>query len=123
MNNGLKKYLENENVYVDLKKSLLAGTTRELEKYFKSGANEVTELIKEYELQKNEECKVVKLADKLDMLIQALIYENSGVPREELDEFWDTSKKVFIETQYEFPRRLYEELEILRNEINKRKHQ
>ena len=61
----------------------------------KSG-NELKLLWEEYESQKSKEAKLLKQIDKLEMVIQALEYENPRNPNH-LKEFWENAKKHITE--------------------------
>jgi putative hydrolase of HD superfamily len=48
-----------------------------------------TELFREYQAGQTPEAVLVHAADKLDMVLQALEYQEEGVEPEKLDQFWD----------------------------------
>lgn len=93
--------------YVDKKKAekkammeLLLGLNRGLEYY---------RLFEEYAEESSIEGKLVKFADKLEMLIQAREYEKSGFGG--LDEFWGVLKYLKASEFYPYFKELLEELE------------
>ena len=51
--------------------------------------------------QKTIEAKIVKQLDKLEMVIQALEYENSGYPSKWFDEFWENAEKYLAGQELE----------------------
>lgn len=55
-------------------------------------AEEYVELFLEYENESTLEGKLVKFADRLEMLIQAYEYEKAGFKN--LDEFWEVAEKL-----------------------------
>jgi len=76
------------------------------EEYFK--------LWREYEEETSLEGKLVKFADRLEMLIQAFEYERTGFRN--LDEFWGALEKLRESEFYEHFRELVEELVALRKQ-------
>ena len=54
--------------------------------------NEILELWKEYEEGATPEAKLVKDMDKLEMILQALEYEQDGKNEKSLDGFFDTTR-------------------------------
>jgi putative hydrolase of HD superfamily len=51
------------------------------------------ELFAEFNEQKTPEAKFLKQVDKLEMVIQALEYEERGYSKNTLDEFWENAEK------------------------------
>jgi 5'-deoxynucleotidase YfbR-like HD superfamily hydrolase len=51
------------------------------------------ELRREYEMRQSLEARLVKAADKLDLLLQARAYEKGGA--QSLQEFWENSETDF----------------------------
>jgi putative hydrolase of HD superfamily len=56
------------------------------------GAEMILSLWKEYEEGTTEEAKLVKDMDKLEMILQALEYENDGENKKSLDGFFDSTR-------------------------------
>jgi putative hydrolase of HD superfamily len=56
------------------------------------GGKELLDLWKEYEEGASEEAKLVKDMDKLEMILQALEYENDGKNGKSLDGFFDSTR-------------------------------
>lgn len=54
---------------------------------------EYLDLWQEFNRQKTKEAKAVKEFDKLEMIVQALEYQNEGYPKELFDEFWENGEK------------------------------
>ena len=54
---------------------------------------EYMELWEEYRAQETKEARAIKVLDKLEMVIQAYIYERDGIRKEKLQEFWDNAEK------------------------------
>ncbi len=78
--------------------------------------SELKSLWDEFEQRKTLESKIVKSADLLDMLFQALFYEQMGVRSENLDEFWSDLEKL-KESEIPLVRKLAESLEHMRTRI------
>lgn len=73
---------------------------------------EYLKLFDEYEGESTLEGKLVKFADRLEMLIQALEYEKAGFSN--LDEFWGTLEKLRKSELYPYFRELVDSLTSLR---------
>lgn len=58
-------------------------------------------LWEEYEAQKTEEAKFLKLIDKLEMALQTLEYQQSGADTIKLQQFWDNSEKYLKNSELE----------------------
>lgn len=50
-------------------------------------------LLKEFNEQKTQEARFLKQIDKLEMILQALEYEQKGYPAHLFDEFWENAEK------------------------------
>ncbi len=72
-------------------------------------------LWREYEEELSTEGKLVKFADMLEMLIQAFEYEKTGFRN--LDEFWETLKKLQKSEFYEYFKKIVEDLIEMRKEL------
>jgi len=59
-------------------------------------ANKYISLLKEFFDQKTPEAKFLKQLDKLEMILQALEYEQEGYPQSLLDEFWENAEKYLV---------------------------
>jgi putative hydrolase of HD superfamily len=100
--------------YIDKKKAekkaimelLISLNSRSLE-YFK--------LFEEYEEETSLEGRLVRFADKLEMLIQAYEYEKSGI--QNLEEFWKALEYLKQSEFYDYFKELIDELELLKKEI------
>jgi len=57
------------------------------------------ELWKEYQENISSEAKVIHQIDKLEMVIQAKMYQNQGHPKEKLNSFYDSAKKEITNTK------------------------
>jgi len=68
------------------------GAMTKMTKALGDGGEELLELWKEYEEGVSEEAKLVKDMDKLEMILQALEYENDGTNRKSLDGFFDSTR-------------------------------
>jgi len=76
--------------------------------------DEYFKLWREYEEETSVEGRLVKFADRLEMLIQALEYERAGFRN--LDEFWETLEKLRESEFYVHFRELVDGLEELRKQ-------
>ena len=95
----------------------LAAENKIIEELFgETSLSELKTLWNEFEQRKTLESKIVKSADLLDMLFQALFYEQMGVRSENLDEFWSDLKKL-KESEIPLVRKLAESLEHMRTRI------
>ncbi|WP_010478525.1 HD domain-containing protein [Thermococcus zilligii] len=74
--------------------------------------SEYLALFDEYEQESTPEGKLVKFADRLEMLLQALEYEKAGFRG--LEEFWKTAEKLKESELYEYFGGLVEKLTSLR---------
>ncbi|NPA80913.1 MAG: HD domain-containing protein [Thermotogae bacterium] len=74
----------------------------------------VLALYEEFERRSSPEAKVVRAADKLELLFQAFTYEKHGYRT--LQPFWDTAENRRDFTHYDLLRGLYEALRRLRGE-------
>lgn len=99
--------------YLDKKR---AETRAAMEIFIKAGpkARDYFELFREYEEGLSLEGRLVKFADKLEMLIQALEYEEAGFRN--LDEFWSTLDDLRKSEFYEHFQDLVEGLAALRKQ-------
>jgi putative hydrolase of HD superfamily len=61
------------------------------------------------------EGRLVRFADKLEMLIQAYEYEKSGI--QNLEEFWKALEYLKQSEFYDYFKELIDELELLKKEI------
>jgi putative hydrolase of HD superfamily len=82
------------------------------------GGEEYSELWLEYEEENTVEGRLVKFADRLEMLIQAYEYERAGFRN--LDEFWETVEWLRKSEFYPYFSGLVEELLKLRKQNNLR---
>ncbi|MBT5200510.1 MAG: HD domain-containing protein [Thaumarchaeota archaeon] len=57
------------------------------------------ELWKEYQENISSEAKIIHQIDKLEMVIQAKMYQNQGHPKEKLNSFYDSAKKEITNTK------------------------
>lgn len=73
---------------------------------------EYFKLFQEYEEEKSPEGRLVKFADKLEMLLQALEYEKTG--SKGLEEFWEALGYLKKSEFYSYFKELVDELEKLR---------
>ncbi|MGQ4832869.1 MAG: HD domain-containing protein [Candidatus Asgardarchaeia archaeon] len=80
--------------------------------------NNLMNLWNEFEQKATVESKIVKSADLLDMLFQALFYEEMGVKAENLNEFW-SDLKTLKESEIPIVRKLAELLEHKRDAIRR----
>ncbi len=69
---------------------------------------EYFKLFEEYEEESSLEGRLVKFADRIEMLIQAYEYEKAGFS--DLDEFWNTLEKLRENEFYRYFSKLVEEL-------------
>ena len=58
-----------------------------------AGKEQYQDLYEEYEARESLEARIVKAADVIDLLVQALALERGGARG--LDEFWDVAKANF----------------------------
>ncbi|WP_297092589.1 HD family hydrolase [Thermococcus sp.] len=82
-----------------------------------SNPREYFRLWREYEEGLSPEGRLVKFADKLEMLIQALEYERAGF--KDLDEFWSALDSIRESEFYGHFRELVEELAEMRKELSR----
>ncbi len=78
---------------------------------------EYLSLFREYEEELSVEGKLVKFADRLEMLIQAYEYEKAGFAN--LDEFWRTVEKLRESELYEYFRDIVEGLVKRRKKLHR----
>ncbi|WP_099212118.1 HD domain-containing protein [Thermococcus henrietii] len=78
---------------------------------------EYFKLWREYEEETSTEGKLVKFADRLEMLIQAYEYEKAGFRN--LDEFWGTLEKLRESEFYNYFRELVEGLVEMRENLHR----
>lgn len=98
-----QRYLNKAEAERKAAMELFAGTSKPGE-YF--------QLWREYEDGLSREGKLVRFADKLEMLVQALEYEKAGFRN--LDDFWGTLEELRESEFYGYFRDLVEELAALR---------
>ncbi len=79
------------------------------------GRGDLLSLFDEYENETSIEGKLVKFADRLEMLIQAYEYERAGFRN--LDEFWGAVEKLRESGLYEYFKDLLEGLVELREKV------
>lgn len=60
---------------------------------------EYTELWLEFEDQMSEEGKLAKQIDKLEMGLQAYVYEKEGYDKKKLKEFWNTVERILSDKE------------------------
>ena len=78
---------------------------------------EYFKLWREYEEELSTEGRLVKFADRLEMLIQAYEYEKAGF--RDLDEFWETLKTLRESEFYNYFRELVEGLVEMREKLHR----
>ena len=66
-----------------------------LKKLFKGleKKEEYLQLLREFNEQTTPEAKFLKQFEKLEMVIQAFVYEQKGYPRKSLNQFWENTEK------------------------------
>jgi len=72
----------------------------------------------EFETTDTIEGKIVKLADKIDMMVQAVEYERTGVRN--LDDFWKNIEN-FEDYEIDFIRSIYAELNLMHRTMTEKK--
>jgi len=73
----------------------ISGTRKLLSFISKELVDEYFDIWNELHQLKSEEAKIVRQLDKIEMVIQALEYEEEGHDKKKLDEFWvDTEKRI-----------------------------
>ena len=85
---------EKGNIKTGSEKNKLKDEDKAVRKMFSGSTffKEYLRLWEEYRAQETKEARVIKVLDKLEMVIQALIYEKDGIRKEKLQEFWDNAE-------------------------------
>ena len=74
-----------------------------------------SEVIEDYMLGKSKESKIVEVADRLEVLVQAFEYEQHGYPKKLFEDFWNNIVKEVENSGIKSANKLLEELLMLRN--------
>ncbi len=68
------------------------------------------EIIEDYMLEKSKESKIVQVADRLEVLVQAFEYEQRGYPKKLFEDFWNNIVKEVENSGIKSANKLLKEL-------------
>ena len=69
-----------------------------------------SEVIEDYMLEKSKESKIVQVADRLEVLVQAFEYEQRGYPKKLFEDFWNNIVKEVENSGIKSANKLLKEL-------------